>query len=335
MKKVLIVILAIIGLASCTKSDVINTAPKNAITFDDAFINNSTKAAYDGSYKTDNLGGFQVYATITGVEAGEGTANIFNAEQVVRGSSLGCGTDWSYSSGNTQYWVPGNKYSFRAIADGNIANVSEVVAAEEDKFMPKAINLLDASAQKDILFAEQLDIMYNQGDGAKTVEFTFSHIMAKAKFTIKNAITIDSGYSYMVSNIRLLEVARNGVYTFGGNGAGAWSPATSPATYTLEFGNAVQTGTPEGAETADIKFGEGVESNYDRLLIPTNGHLKIMFDYKLLKDGVVIDTHKDYEVLTASRVTLESGHAYNLIIRMENPGDPIRFSVEKVESWEE
>lgn len=336
MKRVLIVILAGIALASCAKNEVLNVAQQNAITFNDAFVDNSTKAAYDASYNNDNLGEFQVYGTITGVEAGEGTANIFNAERVVKGNSLGQGTDWSYASGNTQYWIPGNRYSFRAIADGNIPGVSEVVALEEDRYLPKEVKLLDASAQKDILFAEELNLMYNEGDGAKVIEFTFSHILAKAKFTIKNAITTNSGYSYKVSNIRLLDVARNGVYTFDGNGAGVWSAAATPDTYTLGFGNAVAVSSAAGdAAATDIPYNSQMESNYDRLLIPASGHMRILFDYQLLKDGVVIDTHKDYDVLTAAPVTLESGHAYNFIIKMENPGKPIQFSVEKVNAWDE
>lgn len=334
MKNVLIAALATITLLSCAKNEVIDEAQKYAITFDDTFIDNSTKTAYDASYNNDNLSEFEVYGTITGVEAGEGTANIFNAERVVKGNSLGQGTDWSYSSGNTQYWIPGNRYSFRAIADGNITGVSKVVALESDNYMATAINVLDASAQKDILFAEYLDVMYNDGDGAKTIEFTFSHIMAKAKFTIKNAITTDSGYSYKVSNIRLTEAVKNGVYTFDGNGAGVWSAAATPEEYTLEFGNAVAVSSADGeAAATDIPYNSKMESNYDRLLIPTSGHMRILFDYQLLKDGVVIDTHKDYDVSTAVPVTLESGHAYNFIIKMENPGEPIQFSVEKVNTW--
>ena len=334
MKNVLIAALVAIALASCAKNEIIDEVQKYVITFDDTFIDNATKTAYDASYNNDNLSEFEVYGTITGVEAGEGTANIFNKERVVKGNSLGQGTEWSYAIGNTQYWIPGNKYNFRAVADGNITGVSEVVAVESDNYMATAIKVLDASAQKDILIAEDLNVMYNVGDGAKTIEFTFSHIMAKAKFTIKNTITTDSGYSYKVSNIRLLNTIKNSVYTFDNNGAGVWSATATSERYTLGFGNAVVDGTISGAEAVNIGFNTSVESNYDRLLIPSNERIYVLFDYLLLKDGVVIDTQVDHKVHTTSSYDLNPGHAYNFVIKMGNPGEPIKFSVEKVNGWD-
>lgn len=323
MKKVLITVLALAAVA-CNKAEVVEQNQENAIVFDNAFVDNATKVAYDGSYNTNTLEAFDVYATIT--RNGK-TANIFKQELVKKGNSLGQGTNWSYSSANTQYWVPGNTYKFRAIADGNVANVSEVVAPETDKYMATSINLLDASAQKDILVAEET---VSYVSGAHTVKFTFEHILAKVKFTIKNTIATNNGYSYKVSNISMNGIAKNGIYTFGTG----WAPATVPATYNLSFGNAVATGTETGAEASDIPYNSSMESNYDRLLIPTAGTFKITFDYQLLKDGIVIDT-KTGEDITASNLELEPGHAYNFIFSLGNPGDPIQFDVLTVTDWDE
>ena len=322
MKKALIAVLALAAVA-CNKAEIVEQTPADAIVFDNAFVDNATKAAYDGSYNTGNLEAFEVYATIS---RDGNTANIFNKELVKKGNSLGQGVNWSYDANHTQYWVPGNTYKFRAVADGNVDNVSEVVALETDKYMATSINLLDASAQKDILVAEET---VNYVSGAHTVKFTFEHILAKVKFTIKNTIATNNGYSYKVSNISMNGIAKNGVFAFGTG----WAPATVPASYNLSFGNAVATGTEIGAEASDIPYNSSMESNYDRLLIPgTNQVFKITFDYQLLKDGIVIDT-KTGEDITTGNLELKPGHAYNFIFSLGNPGEPIQFDLETVTGW--
>ena len=324
MKKALIAVLALAAVA-CNKAEIVEQTPADAIVFDNAFVDNATKAAYDGSYNTGNLEAFEVYATIS---RDGNSANIFNKELVKKGNSLGQGVNWSYDANHTQYWVPGNTYKFRAVADGNVVNVSEVVALETDKYMATSINLLDASAQKDILVAEEA---VNYVSGAHTVKFTFEHILAKVKFTIKNTIATNNGYSYKVSNISMNGIAKNGVYTFGTG----WTSVAVPATYDLSFGNAVATGTATGAEASDIPYNSSMESNYDRLLIPvTNQVFNITFDYQLLKDGIVIDT-KTGEDITTTNLELQPGHAYNFIFSLGNPGDPIQFDVLTVTDWDE
>lgn len=326
MKKVLIVTAAVAALAACTTETLMESA-KEAIVFDNTFVDNATRAAYDGSYNNSNLQEFQVYATITGTGSGEGTANIFNGEKVVKGNSLGQGANWSYAVANTQYWIPGNTYTFRAIADGNVENVSSVVALESDKYLASSIVLDDASAQRDILIAEET---VNYTSGSHTVGFTFDHILSKAKFTVRNTIATNNGYSYKVYNLQINDVAKNGVYTFGAG----WSAAAVPAEYDLAFGHAVVTGTAAGSEVANIAYNGQVESNYDRLLIPAvDKKLNITFRYELLKDGTVIDT-QDKEIETAA-LTLKSGQAYNFVISLGNPGEPIQFDVVKVNDWDE
>ena len=256
MKKILFAILCAGAAMGCAKEVVIN-ADKEAITFESAFVDKATKAAYDGSYNTANLAEFQVYATITGTGSNEGTANIFLGERVVKGASLGQGINWSYATANTQYWIPGNDYHFRAIADGNIANETEVVA--DAKGMATSINLLDASKQNDILVAEHSVTNYTkpQSGAPAPVAFTFDHILAKAKFTVKNTITTDNDYNYKVYNLSVNGVAKNGVYTFGTG----WAEAATRENYDLAFGHAVVEGTEAGVATpAVIGYNESVES---------------------------------------------------------------------------
>ena len=306
-------------------------ADKEAITFESAFVDKATKAAYDGSYNNTNFSEFQVYATITGTGSNEGIANIFQGEPVVKGPSLGQGVNWTYAIANTQYWIPGNNYHFRAIADGNEASETQVVV---DAYgMATSINLLDASAQNDILVAEHSVTNYTkpQSGAPAPVAFTFDHILAKAKFTVKNTITTNNGYSYKVYNLSVNGVAKNGVYTFGAG----WAEAATRENYDLAFGHAVVEGTEAGvAEPTNIPYNGSMESNYDRLLVPTVAeNLNVTFTYELLKDGVLIDTQD--KSLNTGALTLLSGSAYNFVISLGNPGDPIQFDVEKVNAWDE
>lgn len=330
MKKILFSALCAGAIISCAREQVVSVN-HDVITFENAFVDNATKAAYDGSYDNDNFNEFQVYATITGIGSNEGTANVFEGELVRKGASLGQGLNWSYAVANTQYWIPGNNYQFRAIADGNVENVTSVTVDEYG--MSTAINLHDASAQKDILVAEHNVVNYTkpQSGAPAAVAFTFDHILAKAKFTVQNTITTDNGYSYKVYNLSLDGAALNGVYTFGEG----WSAAAQAEVYDLAFGHAVAEGTAEGVATpANIAYNSSVESNYDRLIIPTVAEeLNVSFTYELLKDGVVIDTQD--AALNTSALTLLSGAAYNFVISLGNPGDPIQFDVVKVNDWDQ
>ena len=334
MKKILFTILCAGAVLSCAKEEVI-TAEQEAITFENAFVDNATKAAYDGSYNNSgNFTEFQVYATITGTGSNEGTANIFKGERVVKGASLGQGLHWSYATANTQYWIPGNNYQFRAIADGNVENVTSVTFNEFG--MATAINLLDASAQKDILTAEHFVTNYTkpQSGTPAAVAFTFAHVLSKAKFTVKNTVETNNGYSYKVTNVALNDLAKNGVYTITDGATGTWAAAATPATYRLSFGDVTVEGKAVETEAvvADIKYKKSAESNFDRLLIPGTQTLKISFSYGLYKDGVLIDAQD--KTITAENITLDAAKAYNFVISLGNPGEPIQFDVLTVTDWD-
>lgn len=322
MKKLVLSLAMVAALVSCSTDEIVDVS-REAITFDDTFVDNATRVAIDGSYTTSTLEEFEVYGTISNTT---GTANIFNQERVVKGNSLGQGVNWSYDEANTQYWIPGNTYNFRAIAEGNVAGVTEVVAPESDKYMATAINLLDASAQKDILFAQDMNVAYTSG--SKTISFTFAHILSKVKFTFKNTIATDNGYGYKVTNVVINGTAKNGVYTIGASEP--WSAAATPETYNLAFGNGAAVADAAGAEATEIAYNSSVESNWERLLIPSNEVRNIAFTTQLLKDGVVIDTQNR---TLAPTIKLVPGQAYNFVVSLGNPGEPIKFDVTEVTGW--
>lgn len=325
MKKVLFTLTALAALMSCSKDEIVESQPAQVIGFSNIFVDNSTRAAYDGSYKYDgtngNLTQFHVYGTVTNTNSE--TANIFNKQLVELKSGA-----WEYTP--IQYWIPGNKYNFTAIADGNIEGATSVNT--DANSMPTSITVADASKQKDILLAKSTPNIVGKAQGNEKVAFTFDHIMSKAKFTVYNNITTE-GYTYKVTDVKITNAPTTATYTIGTG----WGAPTA-GTYELSFGDIVSNGTETGAAAEQIAYNGGhMESNYERLLIPTQAGentttVNVSFDCELFYDGVSIS--KTEGKTATANVKLEPGHAYNFKVVLSAPGEPIQFTVTKINDWD-
>lgn len=124
MKKLFMIGLAATAmLASCSNDETVEMAQQKAIGFSNAFVNNGTRSIVDPSFTTKTLEDFAVYGF---TQAGQ----IFKGDKVYKGGSASTG--WSYDV--LQYWVPGNTYTFGAIAPHSVAtNVSDVALPENAK----------------------------------------------------------------------------------------------------------------------------------------------------------------------------------------------------------
>ena len=330
MKKTILATLAIASMMSCSNEELLEAPAQQAITFGNTFVENApaTRAAYDGSYTTSSLTQFQVYGTITNTSGAIG--RVFTGEVVENQSGT-----WTLN-GAAQYWIPGNTYNFWGIADGNVKGATSVDAPEAFKHVPQTITV-DASQQKDVLLATRTFEDYQTTHGT-VVEFTFRHLMAKAKFTVKNTVSTDNDYNYVVSNIQIT-TDNKGIYNVAN---GTWSLAEDSKSYNLEFGNAIAIDTEasnEDSEAVVIGFKEKAVSNFERLLIPNkdierdNKTLTVKFDCELYKGETLIH-EGERKVTTEKNVVLVQGHAYNFIISLGNPGEKIQFTVEKINDWE-
>ena len=323
LKKNIVLTLAIASLISCSQEETIYSSGNEAIVFDNAFVENTTRAAYDGSYTTNTLSGFQVYGTITNKQGQ--TGNIFNNVDVNKN-----GNAWTYNVG-TQYWIPGNGYSFAATVHGNEG--SAISTEVNAYYMPTAIVVNDMSVQKDILYAANGPIAADATTWGETVSFTFQHLLAKVKFTVWNTITTQNGYNYKVENITIQNAANKGKYI---TGTGWNATATADYTFTPDFGHAVDVAEPTLEALAEgtlIAVGKKYESQYERLLLPGKQQFTIQFDYYLYNGTQVIDTQEN-KTITSPEMTLEAGKAYNFNIKLGNPGEPITFDVNKVADWD-
>lgn len=325
MKRTFIAVLTIAAAVACNKSEVIEMAPQNAISFDAPFIENATKAI-DPSYTINTINAFKVYGTMT--NAANEVANIFNAVEVSKTTSTNVGTSangsWGYADTYTQYWVSGNRYAFAAVAGTNGVKVNT-----DGNGMPSTI-IYDANEQTDLLYA-----YYNHGEhsstSATTVAFDFDHLLSKAKFTFTNGYP--EGFTVTVTNVAITNAHAAGTYTIGGT----WAPDTNSDPETVDFGAVVASTAKEVTEAVAIPATEETNvysSNYERLLIPANyTALAIKYSYYVTsKENLVVKNVTDATATVA--VNLEAGHNYNFTAEIKDQLTPITFSVNTLTDWD-
>ena len=294
MKKVILSLFAVAALASCVQTEELGVANnKEAIGFD-TFVDNTTKGDL---YTTANLEAFKVYGTIS--QNGAVVTNIFDDVTVTKNGSA-----WTYDSQYTQYWIPGFRYDFAAVVDGDVVKNSHN--------MPESIEV-DMTEQKDVLYATA-GRDFGANDVATKVGFTFNHLLAKAKFTVKNTIVNGKDFVYNIESIKIKNADKNGAYDVA---TGVWA---ANDTYCADFG-----------VVATLAMGSQPVSGADVLLLPSNNKdLDIEVEYKLTYKGATLKS----ETKTLNAVlTLEKGKAYNFIVEFGNPGEEIEFEA-VVDGWE-
>lgn len=330
MKRLFIAMMAVAALAACATEETIEASKGSAIGFANDFIDNATKSI-DGTYKNNGTGVneltlFHVYGTVE--NANGDLANIFNEEAVSNETGV-----WAYDVNKTQYWVNNNTYDFAAVAYANAAGVTVTQGLDG---MPTAITYNATQAangtQHDLLYAEKKDIAYKSGD-ATTVKFTFEHLLAKAKFTVKNQMQNGNGNSYKVTNVKVLDAVETATYNVGGT----WT--NHDGQHDVTFGDIVAADANAVEAALKMEMGESGASNYERLLIPqVDAALKVSIDVEYYVQDKVnnADVLNDSYTRTAETVhTLEAGRAYNFIITLGNPGEAITFAVEDITDWVE
>ena len=320
MKKTLFTILAVAALAGCAKEQIV-TVNQEAITFENAFVDNATKAIDNYTITKSNLGTFDVWGTTQRPAINE-IVPIFVKEVV---SSTDNGNTWTYSASNTQYWIPGNSYVFAAAK--NYESVSLVDG------VPATI-VYDAEVQTDLLYDSATATGAEAGSNA-SVAFTFEHLLSKAYFTVKNQMsTGNANYSYRVSNVAINNAVKKATYTVATE---KWADVTESYTASapLAFGNV--NGLADATATEAVKIFAGTTnftSHYSRLLIPAEykdaNKLNITCTIETLYGDSVIDV-ENYDRDIA--FTFAKGHAYNFILTLNNPGDEIQFTVTAVDEW--
>ena len=330
MKKLFMIGLAATAmLASCSNDETVEMAQQKAIGFSNAFVNNGTRSIVDPSFTTKTLEDFAVYGF---TRAGQ----IFKGDKVYKGGSASTG--WSYDV--LQYWVPGNTYTFGAIAPHSVAtNVSDVALPENAKKVEMTVAFTNTDAdQVDLLHAEPAQIAGTEvTETYKTpVSMTFRHQLSKVKFSFENAV--GEGYNVKVSNIKIMDAYTNGTLTVAANG-NTWS-AQANNTLGLDFGNVVADDATAD-EAAVIANAATLESYNEKLMIPMDATATytVTFTAELYQGDVLLGSY-NHEV-KIENVEFKLGYCYDFKASLthenitDKPLNLIEFDVTNVEDWNE
>ena len=244
MKKLFISMLAVAALASCSQEDVIVADKGDLIGFN-SFVENSTRAAADDvidpSYSTSGIEGdgvaltkFNVYGAVNGV-------NIFNGNEVTKGTA-GYGSAWT--CGAKQYWINGADYEFVAVVDGNKTvknseNNDVVITSTTTNAsgIPTAITY-NSDGATDLLCARvERKKDTNGNTNMSLVQFNFSHLLSKVKFSVKNTTdAAATNYRIVLTSAQITGALASNTFNVSGDN-GAWTAVAdsyTPKTFTLD-----------------------------------------------------------------------------------------------------
>ncbi len=251
MKKLFIALCSIAALASCNNDQVINFE-KYPINFGEAFVDNATKAIYEGDTKVEK---FKVWGTVTG---NGNTVLIFDGAEVTRNNAE-YGSPWT--CGVTRYWTPSCTYNFTAIVDAT--SVTPTNGA-----MPTAINYT-ADGVSDLLYGvTATDAIKTDADctveglnANNCVAFTMKHLLSKMYFDVISGL--ESPYTINVTKIEVSNIQQNGIYTIGA--ATPWAK--------------------DGDATTSFDFVNGA-----KVIIPVEQTLDVAITYDVLFNGTTISS---------------------------------------------
>lgn len=307
MRKLFLAVCAVAALASCSKEEVVSYDKGEVIGFANPFVNKSTRADYDNA--ANKVQAFKVYGIVTPQAAGAATTQIYNGNNVTRGTKADREA-WT-CSGTTQYWLPSSDYSFAAIVDGEAETTALPVTIEH--------TVADGANNKDLLYAtkdvETDNLAEPTGVNSNgAVEFEFSHILSKMQFTIVNG----TNQHYQVKSITVTGVADKGVYTVAG---GTWAQKGTSTT-SLTFG------------TADVAANSaGVVASETRQILPVAQTLQVTIVYDVIDvDGTtVVGTLTKTGTITEK--TYVKNTRYNVTATLT--ANAIQFTLGTVNGWSE
>lgn len=338
MKKILFVMAGLALLTSCQDETLQRVESNAAISFENAFVAKTTRAAADPSTTTASITGFDVYGFMD-----QPSGQVFTGDDVTLN-----GGAWSYV--NTQYWLAGHDYYFAALAPMNSTNwVLDDSNANTNGV--GTVTFTNVAGTEDLLYAAATATTKGQdvnlGD-MDPVPFTFNHLLSKVKFTFRNAFT-NPNTTVEVTNLKMtapgkatIDLATTDWWT----APEKWVLDPNAENVTLDFGavnNGVQANTNIPANTA-------WESSVERLTFPAvdTQEYTITFDVQMYQGGVAafvnengVAAPKAHTVVLNGKA-FEMGKAYNLVTELNamniDPTAeelyPIEFTVVEVKEWD-
>lgn len=333
MKKTLLLVAAAVALVACSNEETVHQSAPEAIGFDNAFVENSTRSVNDPSFSSAEggkmFGGFRVYGFVENAPLFEGTE--------VTGSGLGNDGAWTYTG--TQYWVAGANYKFHAVAP--ITENAQSVAYDVTNGV--SFNYTNVDGTEDLLYAYQTAEGKTTGNNAK-VAFTFDHILSKVKFSFVNGYDA-SNATLKVTNVKITNAHKTANVALN-NTTVTWTGNNGETDNDLDFGAA--THREDTTTAADYAFGTTYESYNERFVIPSANEHKytVTFTVELWINGVQVDVDSNttgvqgYNHTATATFAPAAGTAYDIQttitaanIDPSGQQDPIQFTVTKIDGW--
>lgn len=325
MKKLFTILAAAATLVSCAKEDVVRENMGEAIGFDNAFVENSTRSVNDPSFDADNMfSDFAVFGFVEGAVLFDGTP----VSKTIDNDDLS--SAWKYEG--TQYWVAGAQYNFNAVAPLTDGGWTKTAATKDATTLSFTNN-----GTTDLLYAYAA--AEGKAEGNDPVEFTFRHTLSKVKLSFENA------YNASNATIKVRDVKITDAYATGNvvlTDATAWDDQDGKLE--LAFGNAVA----DGATSTDalaFAYNNTLESYNELFMIPGEGPTldgdKHTYTVTFIVDLIVGTTVvKTYNHTINAEFAPEAGKSYDLkaTINAENidpahAQEPIEFTVDTLPGW--
>ena len=188
MKKIVLTACAAAALLiGCNRDEIIETNPQNAISFDNAFVDHTTRAT---EINKENLTEFYVHSVRTN-PAGE-ISDIFKNTRVYREGTAP--ENYVYKYDDTRYWFDGS-YEFLACnmpMPITVPNEQQGVSLQygNDGLLNSGkltYNPLDPEKDLITAFATRA-VSGNATTGTEKLSLTFNHLMSEVAFEITNSL---------------------------------------------------------------------------------------------------------------------------------------------------
>lgn len=320
MKKLFLAVLAVVGLTACFNEQVVRVQDSTAINFEANWVEHATRAdkATDPSITTNTITGFDVWGFM---DQPDGV--VFDREEV-SGS-----TESGFSYTNTQYWAAGHDYYFAALAPAQSKNVT-IDTTYANQLGLGVVNFTNVNGTEDLLYSAVGPVAAPALGESKVVEFTFSHLLSKIKFTFKNGFSNENAY-LDIKNIRINGVPANANVVLNQDWWSANPWTDYQGTTNLEFGDACD----------KIAIGVSQESDFERFTIPAPAtqNYEVVFEVAYYQGNRV--AYEGTKTVVVENIELQRGKAYNFktTITAQNITEegkelmPIEFDVVAVEDW--
>lgn len=345
MKKTLLLVAAAVALVACSNEETVRQSAPEAIGFDNAFVENSTRSVNDPSLTAASLENFTVYGYVENAVLFDGTV----VNKTIVNNDLS--SAWKYEG--TQYWVAGAKYNFAAIAPNEgWSGVTTAVAADKSSISTNFAFVNDG--ETDLLY-DEVENKDGLVENNTAVGFDFRHILSKVKFSFLNGYNVESA-KIDVTNVKIENAYTNANVALT-NDATTWSDWATD-TLVLDFGFASDSEATTGAKEAvavTYAHGETYESLNERFLIPgaapsvtyqdengadvTVNAYKVSFDVNLYINDTKVNAVAYHHVAYVEFVP-QAGYAYDIKAEVnaanidpEHAQEPIEFTVNPVGDW--